>query len=723
VAVLDGPARELVSALALFEDPPELSLLQEIVALDGADVGRAVAGATASGLVQRRGNRLCFVHRLARRAVADSVPPAVVAGLHEVVAEALMRRAGPEGRDAAAIAHHLQRAGGRRRQDAIDWARRAASQVAAELDFDAAASWLSTAVDLAEAAGGSAPAELLVELGSALLRGSGARRAAAVLEEATIRARVTGEPALEARGASELAEAVHRAPGGVDAGQVTLVLGRALFAVGDGSEWAPRLSLGLVRHAMTGRDLAHADSLTRGWPADIQADEVELDLAGTQRWALAGPSPLECKHEASRRLLHAADAADDPAARWQARCWALIDALEAHDRAAAVSELGLCRLAASASGQPFLRFGTDVAEAALALLDGRYDAVEVVHEGLVEALAVAELDPTALWAQRAVLLRDLGRLEELVEMISRTDDMSRVQDVTARAVRALVWAESDDHGRAAEELDRLLAEALGSLHRDSLWLNTVALAGAAAVAAAHREVAAAALDALTPLRDRGVVAGVGPHIYFGAVAHHTGCLALLLGDARRAVADLRTAQQLHGALGARPWLARSLTELGAALRERSDPGDDAQATRCLAEARRLSVALGMPLVHARCERLDAAGSKPAGPVMRPEGELWAVGGVAAPVFRVPASKGLMCLRHLVERPGEAIAAQDLVEAAIGEEAPDAERARVNVTRQLRSAIQVIERHDPQLADHLARSIRTGRLCAYLPVSGDLVWRT
>jgi tetratricopeptide (TPR) repeat protein len=43
-----------------------------------------------------------------------------------------------------------------------------------------------------------------------------------------------------------------------------------------------------------------------------------------------------------------------------------------------------------------------------------------------------------------------------------------------------------------------------------------------------------------------------------------------------------------------------------------------------------------------------------------------------------------------------------------------ERARVSVTRAIRHAIARIAEHDPRLADHLNRAIRTGTHCSYLP---------
>jgi class 3 adenylate cyclase len=44
----------------------------------------------------------------------------------------------------------------------------------------------------------------------------------------------------------------------------------------------------------------------------------------------------------------------------------------------------------------------------------------------------------------------------------------------------------------------------------------------------------------------------------------------------------------------------------------------------------------------------------------------------------------------------------------------AERARVSVTKAIRSAIKAIERHNRELGGHLAASIHTGRFCSYAP---------
>lgn len=67
---------------------------------------------------------------------------------------------------------------------------------------------------------------------------------------------------------------------------------------------------------------------------------------------------------------------------------------------------------------------------------------------------------------------------------------------------------------------------------------------------------------------------------------------------------------------------------------------------------------------------------------------------------------------------------DELKAAVGlggrdrEVASPSERARVNVTRSIRSSIARIADNSPALADHLTESIRTGTFCAYLPGRGD-----
>jgi hypothetical protein len=49
---------------------------------------------------------------------------------------------------------------------------------------------------------------------------------------------------------------------------------------------------------------------------------------------------------------------------------------------------------------------------------------------------------------------------------------------------------------------------------------------------------------------------------------------------------------------------------------------------------------------------------------------------------------------------------------------DAERARVNVTRAIRTALKRVSEHDPVLGRKLGAAIRTGTFCVYEPVPGE-----
>ncbi|HKR98726.1 MAG TPA: hypothetical protein VJU79_04350, partial [Candidatus Dormibacteraeota bacterium] len=51
----------------------------------------------------------------------------------------------------------------------------------------------------------------------------------------------------------------------------------------------------------------------------------------------------------------------------------------------------------------------------------------------------------------------------------------------------------------------------------------------------------------------------------------------------------------------------------------------------------------------------------------------------------------------------------------------AERARVNVTRALRSAVERIAEQDEALGHHLNTCVRTGAFCSYNPGPGATAW--
>jgi len=109
---------------------------------------------------------------------------------------------------------------------------------------------------------------------------------------------------------------------------------------------------------------------------------------------------------------------------------------------------------------------------------------------------------------------------------------------------------------------------------------------------------------------------------------------------------------------------------------------------------------------------------------RREGEYWTIV-YRGTVLRLRDVKGLRYLVVLLSRPGERVAAVELMrQGQAAEPAPqrdallDVERARSAVTKRIKSAIQRITYYYPALGYHLTASIRTGAWCVYQP---DPAW--
>lgn len=109
-------------------------------------------------------------------------------------------------------------------------------------------------------------------------------------------------------------------------------------------------------------------------------------------------------------------------------------------------------------------------------------------------------------------------------------------------------------------------------------------------------------------------------------------------------------------------------------------------------------------------------------VFRREGEYWTVEFQGA-VLRLRDGKGLQYLAYLLHHPGEQFSALELsrrVGGGVEEEGdPSAagdqsERARSAVGKRLRAAVEKIHANHASLGRYLTVSVRTGRLCSYLP---------
>ncbi len=123
-------------------------------------------------------------------------------------------------------------------------------------------------------------------------------------------------------------------------------------------------------------------------------------------------------------------------------------------------------------------------------------------------------------------------------------------------------------------------------------------------------------------------------------------------------------------------------------------------------------------------------------LFRREGEYWTIvyDGV---VLRLRDTKGLRYLACLISHPGEPFAARELVQAlvegpGVDNQRPETtnhkllsdERARLAVTKRIKSAVRKIQEHDPRLGYHFTLTVKTGFQCVYrIDPAQPVAWAT
>jgi hypothetical protein len=269
----------------------------------------------------------------------------------------------------------------------------------------------------------------------------------------------------------------------------------------------------------------------------------------------------------------------------------------------------------------------------------------------------------------------------------------------------------------------------------------------------------------------------------GPVSFFLGLLATQLGLLEEAVRSLEDATALGEEAGALPGQVLCLQATAAALDLRQAPGDRQKASACRARAQAIAGRLGEPGLLSRLASAPAqwsllrdgedwllqAGAEQArlrdsrglhylrALLAAPGSEIPALDLVAGRPGLAPSDSGPLldatardAYRHRIRQLDDELAAADRAgDSAAAENAhrerealvtelrratglagrprratAEAERARVNVTRSLRAAIDRIEMAAPIAGAHLASSIRTGTVCRYQPAPGGPDrWRT
>ena len=420
--------------------------------------------------------------------------------------------------------------------------------------------------------------------------------------------------------------------------------------------------------------------------------------------------------------------------------------------------------------------------AMLAMLRGRFDVgSELMAEFSARARQIGLPDAERLESAVLAAVRiergserewEAGREE--ISAVARRFPGHLYEATEARILIAL-----GRRAEAAAELQRLLPQALAA--SGPRWLGAMMDLSAVAAEVGNRAAAAQLYEAVLPYAGRLVVWG-GANAVNGPASYFLGLLANRLGMADRAVAHLESAISLAEGIGALPALAHCRAALSTVVAARGADGDDGWASQLLKAARELARQLEMTTLLDRLSPpanewalrrdgddwlLEAGGERARLPDSRGIAHLRAL--LAAPRHDISAldlaagGRGLRAAgaapvldkaatASYQQRLGELGAELDVADAAGDEQraaraeaerawllaelrrasglggrmrrtTSDSERARVNVTRTLRAALDRISVAAPQAGAHLKASIRTGLECRYDPAPGGPAgWR-
>lgn len=402
--------------------------------------------------------------------------------------------------------------------------------------------------------------------------------------------------------------------------------------------------------------------------------------------------------------------------------------------------------------------------AVLAGLRGRFDDIEQI------VAEVAELGRRAGLAETFRLVRTI-RAPLLLERDLETDGPSTVASMRAWVPKmpghflgadlAMLNAELGRYAEATAELERVLPEVLaGSGPR---WLGAMGHLAVAAARTDHPSVARIH-DALLPYRGRLILLA-GANSSWGPVSLRLGQLAVRLGRVDEAIEHFTEALAFARDMGALPWVAHAHAELAALdlpehreaarsiaqrlgmtrLLDRLTPPADEWSLRrdgddwlLIAESEHARLRDGRGLHYLRA-LLAVPGKEISALDLAADGAgLVATG--TDPVLDETARAAYRARLALLDKELDAADATGDTERATKAETErqailaelrantglggrarqttaEAERARVNVTRALRTAIERIAAKAPKTGLHLDRSVRTGLACRYDPAPG------
>ena len=769
----------------------EVTPLAAVAGVAPHDALAALDEAARLGLVTAAGpapDAWRFAHALVRETVYGDLSAAERVRLHRAVGEQL-ESLGPAARTRRLpeLAHHFASSASLDRgTKAMAYARAAGEQALARLAYEEAAAYFGQAI--AAISFGDTDAgtriRLILQHADALWRANETAAARAASLQAAEMAR-GGDGSLFAEAVMGYA-GTFTAEIGLPDPTLLALLEEALTVV-------PAVAASL-RAQLLAR-LSRALSLNPAAAARReQLSEEALEIARASRdpqaltrallaryFALLGPDRIEEPLALADEVVQVAESSGSTPTALDGRLLRIPLLLMRGDVSGVDAEIALIVPRAEAMRLPYARWLARCVQALRALLAGRFaDAERLAGEAFSLAPAFDNLIAAVFFAiQLFHLRREQDRAAELAPQIAFIGEEHAFLR-SWRYARAFFRFVLGEHEAAARDLAALATEGFSELPRDGNWLPAMVNLAEVAHGVGDAERARHLYELLRPHAASAVV--IAAAVCLGSVERYLGMLAVTLGRLDAAAAHFEAALAAHVRLDAPVYRARTAFAYARLLQRRAKPGDAERATVLLGEAHTTAEALGMTALL-REMREESAVPERSALVPRPAtAELCADRYGWTLVFngvecRVPDSKGMAYLAHLLAVPAEHVSAVDLAgipsggdagerldtraRAAVRQRARDlegelaeaerandlgrtellraerdaltdelarsrglagrsrrlgsvSERARVNVTRRIAAALQKIAAVHPAAARYLETTVRTGTACVFLP---------
>jgi RecA/RadA recombinase len=509
---------------------------------------------------------------------------------------------------------------------------------------------------------------------------------------------------------------------------------------------------------------------------DLGDPKVLAEVLDASLGAVWEPEGAEERLDTGAEIIRLAREAGDLARERTGLFWRFVALMELGRVAEAESTLALFEHEADLAGDAEGALVAKARRASLAFVRGRFDDASQMADQLLEE-GVRLRVPDARNVAACILVMIMKERGDASSVLAHAQGLLRVAQRDPghfyEATAAHMLAHSGRLTDASLELERVLPRVLaGSGPR---WVG--AMANLSFVAATTGNVAAASriYEGLLPFRGRLVTFGDAAFL-LEPVSHYLGLLATTVGEMDDAVTLLSEAIGMEEEVGALPSLAHSLTAYASALDARGHAADAEEASKSRQRAGSIAERIGMAALLARMappadewrltrdgeDWLLCAGTEQArlrdSRGMRYLRALLASPGRDVPALELAGSGESLVATvsepvldddarrayrsRLVELDAELDRADRAGDPARAERAeterktildelrrttglggrprqtsPEAERARVNVTRALRATLAQIALRVPKAGAHLQASIRTGGTCRYEAAAG------